>query len=152
MHVYIMIHSISRWRLQMETFSALLALCAGNSPVIGEFPSQRPVMRRFYVLFALRLNKRFSKQSWCWWFETPSCSLWRHCNVFSFDRQQQNPQSVRKLYESGAAKVEEVLLLKTLITYQNSLLKCQYMKLLIEIAQSVMCAMCRIHNGCNLKY
>ena len=31
------------WRHQMETFSALLALCAGNSPVTGEFPSQRPV-------------------------------------------------------------------------------------------------------------
>ena len=29
------------------TFSALLALCAGNSPVIGEFPSQRPVTRTF---------------------------------------------------------------------------------------------------------
>ena len=28
------------WRHQMETFSALLALCAGNSPVTGEFPSQ----------------------------------------------------------------------------------------------------------------
>ena len=26
------------------------------------------------------LNKRLSKQSWDWWFETPSCSLWRHCN------------------------------------------------------------------------
>ena len=25
----------------METFSALLALCAGNSPVAGEFPAQR---------------------------------------------------------------------------------------------------------------
>ena len=28
------------WRHQMETFSALLALCEGNSPVTGEFPSQ----------------------------------------------------------------------------------------------------------------
>ena len=27
------------------------------------------------------LNKRLSKQSWGWWFETPSCSLWRHCRV-----------------------------------------------------------------------
>ena len=35
------------WRHQMETFSALLALCAGNSPVTGEFPSQRPVTRSF---------------------------------------------------------------------------------------------------------
>ena len=26
----------------METFFALLALCAGNSLVTGEFPSQRP--------------------------------------------------------------------------------------------------------------
>ena len=29
------------WRHQMETFSALLAICAGNSPVPGEFPAQR---------------------------------------------------------------------------------------------------------------
>ena len=35
----------------METFSALLALCAGNSPVTGEFPSQRPVTRSFDVFF-----------------------------------------------------------------------------------------------------
>ena len=39
------------WRHQMETFSALLVLCAGNSPVIGEFPSQRPVTRSFDVCF-----------------------------------------------------------------------------------------------------
>ena len=71
----------SWWRHQMETFSALLALCAGNSPVTGEFPAQRPVTRSFDVFFDLRLNKRLSKQSWCWWFETPSHPLWRHCNV-----------------------------------------------------------------------
>ena len=41
----------------METFSALLALCEGNSPVTSEFPSQRPVMRSFDVFFDLRLNK-----------------------------------------------------------------------------------------------
>ena len=58
--------NISRtwWRHQMEIFSALLALCAGNSPVTGEFPSQRPVTRSFDVFFDLRLNKR-SKQSRC---------------------------------------------------------------------------------------
>ena len=38
------LHRSSWWRHQMETFSASLALCAGNSPVTGEFPSQRPVM------------------------------------------------------------------------------------------------------------
>ena len=42
------------WRHQMETFSALLALCARNSPVPGEFPAQRPVMRSFVVFFDLR--------------------------------------------------------------------------------------------------
>ena len=47
----------------METSSALLATCAGNSPVPGEFPAQRPVTRSFDVFFDLRLNKRLSKQS-----------------------------------------------------------------------------------------
>ena len=68
------------WRHQMETFSALLAICAGNSPVPGEFPAQRPVTRSFDVSFDLRVNIRLSKQSWGWWFETLSCPLWRHCN------------------------------------------------------------------------
>ena len=65
----------------MKTFSALLAICAGNSPVSGEFPAQRPVTRSFDVLIVLRLNKRLSKQSWGWWFETLSCPLWRLSNV-----------------------------------------------------------------------
>ena len=65
----------------METFSALLALCVGNSPVTGEFPSQRPVTRSFGGLFDLRLNNRLSKQWRGQWFETPSRSLWRHCNI-----------------------------------------------------------------------
>ena len=71
----------SWWRHQMETFSALLAICAENSPVPGEFPAQRPVTRSFDVFFDLRLNKRLSKQWWGWWFETLSHSLWRHRNV-----------------------------------------------------------------------
>ena len=50
----------------METFSALLAICAGNSLVSGEFPVQRPVTRSFDVFFDLRPTKRLSKQSWGW--------------------------------------------------------------------------------------
>ena len=69
------------WRHEMETFSALLAICAGNSPVPGEIPTQRPVARSFDVFFDLRLNKWLSKQSWGWWFETPSRPLWRHRNA-----------------------------------------------------------------------
>ena len=53
---------VPRWRQQMETFSALLALCAGNSPVTGEFPAQKPVTWSFDVFFDLRLNHRLSKQ------------------------------------------------------------------------------------------
>ena len=44
------------------------------SNFIGEFPSKRPAMRNFDVLFDLRLNKRPSKQSRRWWFGTPSHS------------------------------------------------------------------------------
>ena len=71
----------SWWRHQIETFSALLVLCAGNSPGPGEFSAQRPVTLSFEVVFDLRLNKRLGKQSRRRWSETPLCSLWRHCNV-----------------------------------------------------------------------
>ena len=54
--------NISWWRHQMETFSALLALCDAE-------------------LWCFLWSKRLSKQSWGWCFETPSHPLWRHCNV-----------------------------------------------------------------------
>ena len=56
----------SWWRHQKEAFSALLAICAGSSPVTGEFPAQRPLTRSFDVFCDLRLNKRLRKQSWIW--------------------------------------------------------------------------------------
>ena len=68
------------WRHQMKKIPALLAICAGNSPVPGEFPAQRPVTRSFDVFFDLRPKKRLSKQSWGWWFGMLSRSVWRHCN------------------------------------------------------------------------
>ena len=63
----------------METFSALLSICAGNSPVTGEFHAQRPVTRSFDVFFDLRLNKRWSKQSCLLFdghFETNFIEIW----------------------------------------------------------------------------
>ena len=39
----------------MESFSALLAFCTGNSPV-NEFPRQRPVTRNFDIFFDLHLR------------------------------------------------------------------------------------------------
>ena len=52
----------------------------------GEFTGTRWILRTkasdaelwFYYL---RPNKLLSKQSWGWWFETPSCPLWRHRNA-----------------------------------------------------------------------
>ena len=44
----------------------------GIPRVAGEVPAQRPVTRSFDVFSE-------SKQSWGWWFETPSRSLWSHC-------------------------------------------------------------------------
>ena len=68
--------------------SALLSICAGNSPVTDLFPAQRPVTRSFDVFFDLRLNKQLNKQWQGWWFETPSRPLWRPCKettIYVFD-------------------------------------------------------------------
>ena len=61
-------------------FFAFLALCVGNSTVTGEFPSKGQWHGAVMFSLICALNKRLSKQSWGWLFETPSCSLWRHCN------------------------------------------------------------------------
>ena len=73
---------LSSWlHHQMETLSRSLALCVGNSPVTSEFPSKRPAMLRFDIIFDLCLNKRLSKQLWGWWVEKLFHPLWCHCNV-----------------------------------------------------------------------
>ena len=46
-----------------------------NSPHKGQWRGA------FNVFFDLCLNKRLSKQSWGWWFETLWRPLWRQCNV-----------------------------------------------------------------------
>ena len=73
---------VSWWRQQNGNIFRITGLCAGNSPVTGEFPSQGPVTRSFDVFFHLRLIKRLSKQTWGWWFEKPSHPLSRYSNVF----------------------------------------------------------------------
>ena len=58
-----------------------------TGPLCGEFighrwiPLKRPVTQSFGVFFDLHRNKRLSKHSRRRWLETPSHSLWRHCNV-----------------------------------------------------------------------
>ena len=63
----------------METFSALLAFRAGNSPVTGEFPARKPWRRALIFSLICAWTNKWA-MIWCRWFETPSRSLWRHCN------------------------------------------------------------------------
>ena len=92
-----------------------------TGPLCGEFtghrwiPAQRPVTRSFCVFFDLRLNKHLSKQSWDWWFQTPSSPLWRHCNgkqqgeeqqqssTRTSDKRRSSDRAVRKPATRGAA-------------------------------------------------
>ena len=59
-----------------------------TGPLCGEFTGHRWISltkasdAELWCSLICALNKRLSKQSWGWWFETPSCSLWRHCNGF----------------------------------------------------------------------
>ena len=52
----------------------------------GEFTGSRGIPRtkaseaELWCVLWSASNKRLNKQSWGWWFETPSWSLWRHCN------------------------------------------------------------------------
>ena len=80
-------HAIAQWwRHQRETFSALLAFRAGNSPVTGEFPTQRPVTRSFDVFFDLRLNKRLIKQ-------IATLVIWdAHYDVIVMQSRRSNPE------------------------------------------------------------
>ena len=58
-----------------------------TGPLCGEFKgdqwiprTQKPVTRTHDAFLDLRLNKRLSKQTLAWKFETPSRSWWRQCN------------------------------------------------------------------------
>ena len=58
-----------------------------TGPLCGEFTGHRWITctkasdAELDVFFDLRLNKKFSKQSCGWLFETLLRPLWRHCNV-----------------------------------------------------------------------
>ena len=67
-NVWYRLGDLAWWRHQMETFSALLALCEGYPSVTGGFPSLRLVTGSFDVFFHMRLNKRLSNQLKRMWF------------------------------------------------------------------------------------
>ena len=65
--------------IMMTSSNGIIFRVTGH--LCGEFPTQMPVTQGVDVFFDQRFNKRLSTQSWGWWFETPSRSLWCHCNV-----------------------------------------------------------------------
>ena len=69
------------WRHHMETLFPLLALCEGNPPITGGFPSKRATNMGLDVIFEVSQSKQFNKHLSCRCYETPWCSLWRHDNV-----------------------------------------------------------------------
>ena len=119
------------WRHQMETFSALLAICAGNSPVTGEFPAHRPVTQSFDVFFDLRLYHQLSKQWRHRWFETPWCSLWCHCNEI-FRQQDWHSREIRQF------DISISVLFKPLNPFQISCIMFYYVFVNIHLSTTVL--------------
>ena len=83
-HLIVLVPLKYPWRTWVNQ-SIMMTSSKGNifhvtGQLCGEFTGLRPVTRSFDVFFYLRLNKKFSKQWWGWWIETPSRLLWRHCN------------------------------------------------------------------------
>ena len=66
------------WRHQMEHFPRYWPIVRGIHRLIPRTKASDAELPFFF--FDLRLNKPLSKQSWGWWFETLSRSLWRHGN------------------------------------------------------------------------
>ena len=79
----------------MELFSALLGICAGNSPVTGEFPAQRPVTRSFDVFFDLRLNLD-------WINNREASDLRRHCTHYDVIVMGNKIMSIVRIVDQGA--------------------------------------------------
>ena len=94
------LQSVLTGTVSTETVWTLLICTDPHDDVINwkHFPRYWPFVRRIHrspvnsphkgqwrgaLMFSLicGLNKRLSKQSWGWWFETQSLLLWRHCNV-----------------------------------------------------------------------
>ena len=86
-----MLNGTGAWTLNLRCSDLMKTSSNGNifritGHLCGEFTGdrwQRLATRSFDGFFDLRLNKQLRKQSWGWWFDMPSRSLWRHCNVMN---------------------------------------------------------------------
>ena len=90
--LYFILHSDDKRRSKvcmMTSSTGNIFFVTGH--LCGEFSYHRwipltkaSIAELWYIFFYLHLNKQLSKQSWGWWFETPSRPLWGHCNVNSW--------------------------------------------------------------------
>ena len=104
------------WRHKIETFSALLAICAGNSPVPVEFPTQRPVTRSFvFTLICARING--------WVNNHEAGDLRRHCAHYDIIVMLRSKNKVAKL-TSCSDNRWQIGYLTTVPTSRNTYTSC----------------------------
>ena len=93
-----------------------------TGPLCGEFAGYRWIPRTKdsdaepWCFLWSRLNKRLSKQSRCWWSETPSRPLWRHCNEAN-NRKWKYDDDVGWLVSSQLPSLTRIGMLRTIIIY-----------------------------------
>ena len=85
-------HSLQPWFFVRCDYSSMMTSSNGTifrvtGPLCGEFTGLRWIPHSKASgaelwCFLQPVNKRLSKQSWGWWFETLSRSLWRHRNAY----------------------------------------------------------------------
>ena len=74
--------SVAWWRHEIETFFRVTGALCGEYTGYRWIPLTKASGAELWCFFDLRQKKkRLSTHSWGWWFETPSRSSWRHCNV-----------------------------------------------------------------------
>ena len=104
--------NFSKWSLISDTICITKISSSNGSifrvtgPLCWKFtrhpwiPSQWPVTGALMFPLIYALIKRLREQSWGWWFETSSRSLWRHCNenqiTFKVYNQQSNSASTNR--------------------------------------------------------
>ena len=70
------------WRYGMGIFSALLALCEGNPPITGGFPSQSASDAEIWCFLSCTYEQTIEQTQGRRWFQTPWPSLACHCDFF----------------------------------------------------------------------
>ena len=96
----------------------------------------------WFFFFDLPLNKGLSKQWWCWRFKTPSCPLWRHCNVHSYLQLHWIIWEIVCVWKQQCLKCTEVLLSKDAWYFSHHI---QYIPRNMHTVFALLCFVVAIH-------